>query len=1131
SLLPMPFTSATGMVKETSDAMVMRADSIPDINNVPQGKKDFALFRLAASMDTNGGQLTGLVLRRQGSTPDSSISNVKVWKDADADGNFSVVGDTVVSLGINSFFNGAVNVALSAQSLSATTKYFFITVDIDANAVVASTFSVVISTSGDVSMSGGSDYVRSTYFPVNSDGSLQTTSVQQYSNLVVIRFTDLALDKAAVGAKKVPIEGMRLYSDLNNVTWSQMRVDYQGTNSQDIERIYLHQDSNLSGEYEELSDLVVTSGAFAGSNTMIFSGFTKTVSPGNSLSGGVTYFITVDVATSAIPANNFTLRWTGENYFTVNAPNQVSSSTFLAESGSVVIKPPPVKVFTRGEDAVVGDVEQGQAEVPMLKLKFWTNLAYNTDISKIRINLTADAPDDAIDSIRIVKDDGDGSYGLGDSLLGQGTFNVGTSLVTLAPTLTANISTVTVFILYDINGDAAALGQMQVGAGLNSNSYIDVGSENSVDDSGFPIRSSSMTVKPTVSLLNVTGQDVAPPYIVQGSTGIVFEKLLLKTTDHSLSATSVVISKTGTLNDAEVTNIEVYNDVNKDGSFNSGDVILNASARQFVNGRATIFFDDALLVSDAGTQILVALAITRTAPTAATVGVQISSANSFTVSYPNLIYDSGFPFSSTVIALRDLPDKLNIALADIADTEIGQGKKNQGIVKVTVWANEDSLVADWLRFDKTGSLYDVSLTSFGFYKDDGDGLFGTTDTLLTTATLSGGFVLFDINETVTTSSVTYFISVSLSDSANVGDSFEVRMVNGYAAATGIDAVSAIAGFVSKSIKVRDVQTPTIPIIVDAGKYTASVAKFVGNWKAILDSGAIDDYRYCIGTTPGGTEVKDWTSVGVSTWSEIVGVSLSQGTTYYLSAKALSSFGKWSSVGISDGIIVDIIAPVFVAKPSAQVQDKNIVLNWTKPQTSISGIKRYYVEERRADAPTWTSAVLYSTSGAKSLLGQTLSYKVLAAGDDLVTATDLQVVMENKVAGTYFYRLKAVSGADVTSDPSEEIRVVVGIATKEEAIFNVQAYPNPVDIRKQSVNIYYDLNRDSDVEIKIFDLFGKDIKTLSFSAGAEGGRLGGNLVKWDGRRIDGQSVSFGVYLLRIKANVSGATKVYKVGVIH
>ena len=73
----------------------------------------------------------------------------------------------------------------------------------------------------------------------------------------------------------------------------------------------------------------------------------------------------------------------------------------------------------------------------------------------------------------------------------------------------------------------------------------------------------------------------------------------------------------------------------------------------------------------------------------------------------------------------------------------------------------------------------------------------------------------------------------------------------------------------------------------------------------------------------------------------------------------------------------------------------------------------------------------------------------------------------------------------------------------------QNYPNPFN---PLTKIKYDLPRESRVIIQIFDLQGRKINTL-----VDGVKNAGrNMVTWDARNDNGESVSAGMYIYMIKA---------------
>ena len=73
----------------------------------------------------------------------------------------------------------------------------------------------------------------------------------------------------------------------------------------------------------------------------------------------------------------------------------------------------------------------------------------------------------------------------------------------------------------------------------------------------------------------------------------------------------------------------------------------------------------------------------------------------------------------------------------------------------------------------------------------------------------------------------------------------------------------------------------------------------------------------------------------------------------------------------------------------------------------------------------------------------------------------------------------------------------------------QNFPNPFN---PSTTFEYDLPRNCDVTIKIYNILGQEVATL-LSEQKEAGRY---KISWDGQDKDGEKVSTGIYFYRIKA---------------
>jgi len=108
----------------------------------------------------------------------------------------------------------------------------------------------------------------------------------------------------------------------------------------------------------------------------------------------------------------------------------------------------------------------------------------------------------------------------------------------------------------------------------------------------------------------------------------------------------------------------------------------------------------------------------------------------------------------------------------------------------------------------------------------------------------------------------------------------------------------------------DGTAPTLPNAVIDGTTTdldtqSSTSTMVGTWSAASDPTAgVAEYEYAIGTTPGGSNVRSWTSTGTLTSVTASGLTLSAGATYYLSVRATDNAGNLSSVRTADGVTIE-----------------------------------------------------------------------------------------------------------------------------------------------------------------------------------------------------------------------------------
>jgi N-acetyl-anhydromuramyl-L-alanine amidase AmpD len=92
--------------------------------------------------------------------------------------------------------------------------------------------------------------------------------------------------------------------------------------------------------------------------------------------------------------------------------------------------------------------------------------------------------------------------------------------------------------------------------------------------------------------------------------------------------------------------------------------------------------------------------------------------------------------------------------------------------------------------------------------------------------------------------------------------------------------------------------------------TNSISSLSANWESSFDQhSGISKYWYCIGTTPGDSNIVNWTSNMVATSVTQNGLSLTQGQFYYFTVKAENGAGLLSPLISSNGQKVDTVTNV------------------------------------------------------------------------------------------------------------------------------------------------------------------------------------------------------------------------------
>ena len=140
--------------------------------------------------------------------------------------------------------------------------------------------------------------------------------------------------------------------------------------------------------------------------------------------------------------------------------------------------------------------------------------------------------------------------------------------------------------------------------------------------------------------------------------------------------------------------------------------------------------------------------------------------------------------------------------------------------------------------------------------------------------------------------------------------------------------------------ISDVDPPTGGAVVDGPAadidFQVSLTTINATWSGFTDGDGtgIDRYEWAIGTTSGGQDVLAYTSAGITgTAASRSGLSLTSGTTYYVSVRAIDRVGNVSNAVASDGVMADAVAPVAGTVKDGPVAGSDIT--YQKSATSFS----------------------------------------------------------------------------------------------------------------------------------------------------------------------------------------------------
>ncbi|MFH1259444.1 MAG: DUF2341 domain-containing protein [Elusimicrobiota bacterium] len=937
------------------------------------------------------------------------------------------------------------------------------------------------------------------------------------------------------GDKDVGMEKLIIASSSGSGVLKGIKVKKAGTvgADSDVALVKLYRD-NGDGIYNKITDILVSSAVFS-LGTTILGGLNEQINEETKI-----YYLVYDFSLSAGNGNSVGVELTDVSYLDV-AGRKVGMNNFPIASANSVIQGTTKIMGLKVESKLQTTIAQGSQDTVVERYEVWTDSG-NVSWNKMGVSLTGSGKETDISLVKLYKKNSFGTItlavdgGIQAVLVSSGKYSSGAAALNLTPAGVIDNTAQYYYLTYDVSNEATV--GATVGASGNANNF-DLGTIDRIDETNLPYSSGLGTLMATVDTMTISGIDLTSAQIKQGlgSKGRAFAKLNLKSLSNSVVLRSLKIRKKGTISAGEVSAVKVYKEdssgveyLDIGGGATVQVRLISGGADLFNNEEVTLSLTSGEVINTSGKNLYIGVELSEAASIGGTIGLKIEEGG-VSVEAPDTAATGNLPFETKEMEIVDNPDQLTIAGEDL----IGSGKsivqgRETTVLKLDLSVDHDKTGLSRIRVKKLGNCGDGEVERIKVVVDNGDGSCDSNDRLISSGNdlFSSGEALVNIAPAEEVSNrKTIFIVIGMRSDAVVGNSLGAEVSDSSFIEVTIPDTVNNSGFpISSSIaSIKDGRTPTAPLVVDDGLYTCSESRLHAYWTSQVYTGSIGESVYAIGTLSGSANVAGWTSVGSSLEIERRDLALINGATYFISVKVKNSLGDyWSDVGVSDGLTVDLVKPLFKEIPKiTDIISRNalndVVIKWPVADSGVSGIVRYEVQQREAKSPLWKTIKTVEMSAA-SLLSTAVS----------VDDSYLTYLVEGVLSGTYYYRVRAENGAGVWSEWSEMGSPTIVGELPEKVLSEVSNYPNPFDSRKTSTKINYTLNQKCQVKITIYDLLGYLVREVS----VEGNPGGANSFDWDGTDNSGRKVSQGMYLAVIEAEGADGAKskiTHKIGVIH
>jgi len=191
------------------------------------------------------------------------------------------------------------------------------------------------------------------------------------------------------------------------------------------------------------------------------------------------------------------------------------------------------------------------------------------------------------------------------------------------------------------------------------------------------------------------------------------------------------------------------------------------------------------------------------------------------------------------------------------------------------------------------------------------------------------------------------------------------------------------------------------------------------------------------------------------------------------------------------VVMESSLPVELLTFQAQVKAEGVLLEWSaESETNNLG----FILDRSTDAANWMTLASYQTDNALASHGHSVNRTQYTFTDNTIQSGQ-----------DYYYRLADVDAAGTIT---QHAPLFVSAAHVPDATAMAPAYPNPFN---PQTHIAYQLGNESDVTICVFDMLGRQVKSLYNGHQAEGVYN----VYWNGTDDSGRQAASGNYIIQMQ----------------